>query len=55
MALKNSKSSAAHLTPSKKVLELAAKMKASATDGEARQLRKEFLKHKVIFTYNSQL
>ena len=43
MALKNSKSSAARLKPGKKILDLASKMKANATDDEAKELRKKFL------------
>jgi hypothetical protein len=43
MAMKNNKLSAARLTPSKRTLDLASKMKASATDDEANQLRKKFL------------
>ena len=43
MALKNSKSSAARLKPGKKVLDLASKMKANATDDEAKELQRNFL------------
>ena len=42
-AMKNGNTSAAKLQPSKQMLEFAAKMKANATDEQAKELRKKFL------------
>jgi hypothetical protein len=43
MAMTNDKLMAAHLKPSQRALDLADKMKASATDEKAKDLRKKFL------------
>lgn len=52
MAMWDDNLSAAHLTPTKGTLDLASKMKASVTDEEVKQLRKEFL-NKCFATDNS--
>ena len=43
LAMKNGKYNAATLKPTKEAVELSSKMKSSATDGEAKELRKQFL------------
>ena len=43
MAMKNEKLTSARLKPSQRALDLADKMKASATDEQAKELRKKFL------------
>lgn len=43
MAMKNTNVTAASLAPSERVLKFACKMKASATDEEAHELKQKFL------------
>ena len=43
MAMKNTNVTAASLRPSEKVLKFACKMKTSATDEEAHELKRKFL------------
>ena len=43
MAMKNDKLMSSHLKPSRRALDLADKMKASATDEKVKELRKKFL------------